>query len=225
MLIQYFGHSAFLITLANQNTILFDPYRNFPPDWLWFSSPFPLVAPELVVITHPHFDHDEVSTLTNFPTILRDPIAVAGEGFKISAIRDKHAKGYGAEFGAWNNIVILEADGVRFCHWGDNRPDPPTEIFEWLGKIDVLAMPIDDNEHILNFDQVGPLLEQVKPKVVLPTHYKIDGFSHEYSSLGKIDRWLATQEDVRKISDSEILMKQNQLPESTEVWVFEQVIS
>jgi L-ascorbate metabolism protein UlaG (beta-lactamase superfamily) len=120
MLIQYFGHSSFLLTLANQKTVLFDPYRNFPPNWLWFAAQFPLVAPDLVVITHPHFDHDEIGALTNFPTILRDPIKVEGDGFKISAIRDKHAKGYGSEFGAWNNIVVLEADGIRFCHWGDN---------------------------------------------------------------------------------------------------------
>ncbi|MFK7802462.1 MAG: MBL fold metallo-hydrolase [Anaerolineae bacterium] len=225
MLIQYFGHSAFLITLASENTILFDPYRNFEPNWLWFANRFPLVNPDFVVITHPHFDHDEIDTLTNFPTILRDPIQVEGDGFKILAMRDKHAKGYGAEFGAWNNVVVLEADGLRFCHWGDNRPDPSDELFDWLGEIDVLAMPIDDNEHILDFAEVGPLLERVRPKVVLPVHYKIDGFSHEQSSLGKIDRWLATIDLVKQIPRSEIMLERDHLPELTEVWVFEKTFS
>jgi len=225
MLIQYFGHSAFLITLANEKTILFDPYRNFEPNWLWFAARFPLVAPDIVVITHPHFDHDEVGTLTNFPTILRDPVNVVGDGFKISAVRDKHAKGYGKEFGAWNNIVVLEADGLRFCHWGDNRPNPPNEIFEWLGEIDVLAMPIDDNKHILDFAEVGPLLDRIRPKVVLPVHYKIDRFSHAQSSLGKIDRWLATVDRVKRIHSSEIMLQPESLPALTEIWVFEKTIS
>ena len=225
MQIEYFGHSSFLITLINQKTILFDPYRNFPPDWMWFSQRFPIVAPDFVVITHPHFDHDEVGSLSNFPTILRDPINVSGDQFRILAVRDKHAKGYGAEFGAWNNIVILEADGVRFCHWGDNRPDPPNEIFDWLGEIDILALPIDDNEHILDFDQIAPLLDQVRPKVVLPTHYKIDHFSHERSSLGKIDHWLMTQDHVRKFPSSKINIKEQQLPNTTEIWVFEHTAS
>lgn len=225
MRIQYFGHSAFLITLSNHKTILFDPYRNFPPDWMWFSQRFPLTAPDIVVITHPHFDHDEVGSLSNFPTILRDPLEVVGDGFKISAVRDRHAKGYGAEFGAWNNIVVLEADGIRFCHWGDNRPDAPDALFGWLGEVDVLVIPIDDNEHILNFDQVGPLLTRVQPKVVVPTHYKIDGFSHERSSLGKIDHWLSTQERVKKIPSSDCSIARENLPNSKEIWVFDQVVA
>ena len=225
MKIEFYGHSSFLITLENETEILFDPFRNMPAEWNlnWFIKPFPALSPDLVVVTHPHFDHDGVDTLNNLPTILRDPIDVNGRGFKILAKQDKHAKDYGAEFGGWNNIVVLEADGIRFCHWGDNRPDPAMEIFDWLGEVDVLTLPIDDQEHILEFAEAEQLLNQARPKIVLPVHYKIDGVHHDDASLGGIDRWLSTKHSVKQLAGSQVKLESDQLPSTTEVWVFEEV--
>lgn len=121
MKLQYFGHCAVQIELESGTTILFDPFRNQEPKHYWFTQPFPPLRPDFLVITHPHFDHDNVAAIAGTPTVIRHPVTVATSDFQLHGLLDKHAKGFGAEWGAWNIIFMLETEGLRLCHWGDNR--------------------------------------------------------------------------------------------------------
>ena len=221
MKITYFGHAAFQFTLENGSTLLFDPYRNQLPGGDWFLHQFPPQAPDYVVITHPHFDHDEIGTLTNTPSIIRDPFAlVEGDGFKLTSLLDKHAKGFGASFGAWNIIFVLESEGVRICHWGDNQPDLTAEQIQSLGEIDVLILPIEDGAHLLELPEVEQVIGYTNPKIIFPVHYHIDGLTNPDAGLTGIDDWLAAREGVKLINANNIQLSQPGLPVSTEVWAF-----
>lgn len=122
MHIRYFGHCAFLLTLDNGMKILMDPFGN-PSGGRWFDGDPPSVAPDIALITHPHFDHDNLTWITNSPTLLHDALSVTGDGYRIRGYQGRHARHYGQEFGQKNVIFVIEAEGLRICHWGDNRAD------------------------------------------------------------------------------------------------------
>ena len=221
MEIRYYGHAAFQISLQDGKTILFDPYRNLPPDWLWFLDPFPALAPNYVIITHPHFDHDAVGTVTNAPTIIRDPFRrVDGDAFSLTSLLDHHAKGFGADYGAWNIIFTLESEGIRFCHWGDNQPLLTDAQWAQLGEIDILTLPIEDGAHLLELDEVEEVILRLKPRIVMPAHYHIAGITNPDAGLTGIEGWLARQANVRRLETHTVALTKSELPRQTEAWVF-----
>ncbi len=226
MHLRYLGHAAFLLTLDNGVQILMDPFGNPTDGRHWFDREPPPLAPDLVLITHPHFDHDSLATVTNQPTILRDALAVRGHGFRIQGFRGRHARDYGQEFGQKNVIFVLEIDDegglVRLCHWGDNRADFDVAR---LGPTDLLILPVDESEHILDLAEVDEVIARVRPRVVWPVHYHIPGLTSPQAGLGGVDGWLAGRgERVRRLAEAGIEVHRAGLPRVREIWVGERSI-
>lgn len=224
MNLRYLGHSAFLLTLDNGVQILIDPFGNPSDGRHWFDREPPPLAPDLVLITHPHFDHDNLATITNRPTIIRDALAVRGDGFRIQGFCGRHARHYGQEFGQKNIIFVIEVEDsggrVRLCHWGDNRPDFDVAR---LGPIDLLMLPVDDSEHILDLAEVDDIIARIRPRVVLPTHYHIPGLTSPQAGLGGVGGWLAgRRERVLEFRDNNIDINGKILPDAMEIWLFMQ---
>ncbi len=83
--LHYLGHSAFLWVMPCDTRLLIDPYGNHP-NLHWFLKPCPRVDCDIVVVTHPHFDHNAVDGLQGQPTLFRGPFDLRGEGFSIRGI-------------------------------------------------------------------------------------------------------------------------------------------
>lgn len=225
MKLTYFGHCAIQVELESGTMLLFDPYRNAEPDWIWFKRPFPPLTPDYLIITHPHFDHDNVDAIAGNPTIIRHPINLQTNEFQLQGLRDKHARGFGAEWGAWNIIFTLDVAGMRLCHWGDNRAELSDAQWAQLGDVDVLFVTVDDDGHLLEFAEVATIINRLQPKIVFPTHYFIEGLNPLGSGLKGIDGWLAKQTAVSRIPASTIELTPETLPQQTEIWVFDQIAS
>ena len=223
MKLTYFGHCAVQIELGNGTTLLFDPFGNQEPNWIWFKQPFPPLQPDFLIITHPHFDHDNVAAIAGTPTIIRHPINLSTHDFQLQGLLDKHSRGFGAEWGAWNIIFTLEAEGMRLCHWGDNRATLSEEQWAQLGDVDILFVTVDDEGHLLEFEEVAAIIERLQPKVVFPTHYFIEDIGAPDSGLAGIEAWLAQQKSVSRIPSASISLTHDTLPQQTEVWVFDRV--
>ncbi|MEM7112823.1 MAG: MBL fold metallo-hydrolase [Chloroflexota bacterium] len=223
MRISYFGHCAVQVELGSGTTILFDPYRNEEPRWIWFKRPFPPLTPDYLIITHPHFDHDNVAAVAGTPTVIRHPLTLEAEDFRLHGFRDKHSRGFGAAWGAWNIIFTLEAEGLRLCHWGDNRAELSDAQWEQLSGIDVLFVTVDDEGHLLEFEEVATIIERLQPKIVFPTHYYIEGLNDPSSGLGGVEKWLSLQQQVKYIPAGAVDLMREPLPQQTEIWKFEQI--
>ena len=209
--LEYFAHSSFRITSPAGATMIIDPWRNDPSGaWgLWFPTEYPTVYTDIVLSTHAHFDHDAVHRVHAAITLER-PVGVFSVGdVRIEGFGDKHmfkAKGSYrwtdafADFGIPtapdnpmhldNSIIVVETGGLRIAHWGDNRPDPDDFILSRLRGVDVLILPIDGSEHILNVEDINGLMEKLEPKVVIPMHYRTQGAVTVLSTLQTPDYWL-----------------------------------
>lgn len=212
----FFGSSAFQIETPLGLKIMLDPWRNHPSRrWDWYFADFPLTQVDIGVSTHAHFDHDALHRLD--ASVLLDRLIGSYQfgDVHITGIADKHAtdsndalydfKRIIREFDgiditppgnprSWDNcLIIIETGGLRILHWGDNRHNPPEDVWQALGNIDVLLIPTDDSQHVLSFEAVESIIQRVNPSVVVPHHYYIWDVVQRQSTLQSADRWLSSQ--------------------------------
>ena len=222
----FFGSSAFRITTPSGLTVMIDPWRNLPTGkWDWYFHDFPQVAVDIGVATHAHFDHDALHRL-DAHVLLDRPIGTYTLGdLTIRTIPDKHAidpthatydfHRINSYFGgqkldppgntrSWDNcIVVVETGGLRIAHWGDNRHDAPAAVWDALGPIDILLMPVDDSQHVMGHPMVAEVIARLAPRVVVPHHYYTWTIVQRQSTLLPATAWLATQQNVRTLDGPE----------------------
>jgi L-ascorbate metabolism protein UlaG (beta-lactamase superfamily) len=231
----FFGSSAFRITTPAGLTIMIDPWRNLPTGkWDWYFHDFPATAVDIGVSTHAHFDHDALHLLD--ASVLLDRLIGVYEfaDVRLTGIADKHAIDasnaiydmhlINSTFGGQkldppdnirsfdNCMVLVETGGLRILHWGDNRHDPPEDIWERLGSIDILLLPIDDSQHVMGYGMTAEIIERIRPRIVVPHHYYIWNVLQRQSTLLPASRWLEEQEQVRLLETAEMSYTPEDLP-------------
>jgi L-ascorbate metabolism protein UlaG (beta-lactamase superfamily) len=231
--IEFFGHMAFKITSPQGVTVLVDPWRNDPSGYWgkWFPNEFPEIPVDIAVSTHAHFDHDAVHR-PHARMVLERPIGEFRIGdLKITGLADKHQCHSEGEL-KWdtiasefklslcppnnplsfdNTIQIIETGGLRIGDWGDNRPDPSPALDDLLKNLDVLILPIDGSEHLLTAKEADAVIKKYKPRAIIPAHYLVVGAESVLSGLKNADDWVATQKEVRRVSDGELVVDATEL--------------
>lgn len=226
--LEYFGHMAFRISSPQGLTLLIDPWKNDPSGtWgIWFPKEFPITTADIAASTHGHYDHNALHRVKAHMQFDR----VAGQwslaDLRITGIADKHqyqAPGpvmwtnLFAERGIDavppnnppildNTIFVVETGGLRIVHWGDNRPDAPDAVFAAIGQPDVLILPIDDSTHVLSNEQIQKVITRLNPRLIIPTHYLVQGVSSVASTLLPADTWVNSQSKVVRPGKASIVL-------------------
>ena len=172
------GHACFTLETA-EGSLVFDPYQdNYVPGL----SPLRLTA-DRVLCTHEHRDHGarEVVTLTG-----------DASNFGVEALSTWHDPEEGALRGA-NTMYIISAEGMRLAHLGDLGCMPLPEQLERLLGVDVLLMPVG-GFYTIDAAQAAEVVRAVKPRIVVPMHYRSDTFG--YDVLATVEDYLALCTDV-----------------------------
>ena len=150
-----------------------------------------------------------------------DPPVIAGAGRRsagstsITGVSDLHS-GEAGEGGLENVIYVIEHEGVRYCHAGDNRCDLPEEVRAKIGSIDVLMVSVGDSSLHKSVDlMVGALA----PRVVIPMHYHIEGLTDPGCGLSRPDEWVRRQSPRRPLRRSRFRIDRRGLPYEREVWM------
>jgi L-ascorbate metabolism protein UlaG (beta-lactamase superfamily) len=224
--IEYIAHSCFRIHTASGTRLLIDPFASRV--WLGYDFPRRLAA-DAVLITHPHYDHDADVLIGHQPPpwtpdvrVLRDPGAYKVSDVTITGIRGKHADPWGKEFGQTNTIWLLEADGLRIAHLGDNGPLTEANLQE-LGRIDILLIPIDARDHILKDAEIQAIRKALHPRILIPMHYRIPDLEPSGDTpdgLGEIGPWLTGQVNVVQLESNTATFTAGSLLPSEVIVVF-----
>ncbi|MBX9650769.1 MAG: MBL fold metallo-hydrolase [Xanthobacteraceae bacterium] len=231
--IEYFGHCAFKLTSPSGLTMMFDPWRNDPSGaWgLWFPKEFPRTVVDICLSTHTHFDHDAIDRVDATSVLDRMIGTWSFADVKITAVPDKHStdapgwykwinavKEFGADPYPPNNpghldmvSFVVETGGMRILIWGDNRHNPPEEVWKQWGKIDVLTLPVDGSQHILSYQQGNAIVDRLKPKVVIPTHYLAEGTSVTLSTLQTADEWVKSQKSKKTLTAPKLTLDSSEM--------------
>ena len=119
---RWFGQSAFLITA--EKAVLIDPFGVPGPQLaergLQFAyPPIERAEPDLVLITHEHFDHNGAEVAGGEPVVLRSTAGkLESPVGEVVAIASEHDDAAGTSRGP-NTIFCFTLGGLRHCHMGD----------------------------------------------------------------------------------------------------------
>ena len=215
--IQWFGQACFLITSPAGVKILVDP---FGPD---LGYPMPDVTPDVVLVTHEHFDHNYVQMAKGNPQAFHglnsngdwNTIDTKIKDVRIYSVAAWHFEKEKDASRGKDTVMVMEFPGLRLVHVGDiGRAFTKTQL-DNLGKVDVLMVPVGS---VYTIDAAGAdkVIGQINPKLVFPMHYKTAALKIQ---LDKIDAFLAGKNNVRKISGNTYLI--DKLPDKQKIIVLD----
>lgn len=174
MIIQYYGHSCFKISTKpagrgqEEISIFLDP----------FDKKIGLRPPQgqanVVLVSHDHFDHNNVEALKGEPAVLDIPGEYSVRGISVVGIASLHKEPKADEEKIINTIFILESEDIRICHLGDLGVDLSEKQLEEINGVDILMIPIGGN-YTIDHKRAIELIKKIEPSVVIPMHYKING--------------------------------------------------
>lgn len=213
--LKYVAHACFQLVSPQGVRVVIDPYNS--NRWLGYHFPEG-VAADVVLTTHPHYDHDAAYYWGADTPVLRAPGSYVFGDVKIEGVRGVHAGPYGKEFEQRNTIWAIETAGVRIVHVGDNGPLNP-DMRNALGRADVLLAPVDDLDHILTRSEVREMQQQLRASVLIPMHYRLEALSPLPKSVGPIDEWLTQSSGVKRFETNQITLADGTLPAESAIWV------
>jgi len=205
MQIQYFGLSSFKIT-TKEATIITDPFHKdsglTPPrgaaDILILAQKNSKLYTAVSGISGEHFD-------------ISDPGEYDIKGVTVTGIPLKQEDKY-------ITIFLIESEDMRILNLTHIKDFNLTENeLEELGEIDILILPVGGNT-VLSASAASKAVNEIEPKIVIPSHYKMPGLIIDVDDLGKFIKEMGgKKEEMEKLT-----VKKKDLPEEgTKVVVLE----
>ncbi|MBI3997437.1 MAG: MBL fold metallo-hydrolase [Armatimonadetes bacterium] len=212
--LRYYLHAMFGLT-SEGTTIVIDPWNDD------IGHPKPRVAPDAVVISHEHFDHNNVGLLGGTPKVLRG-LADEGKtwakldahvgGVHITGMPTYHDTEQGKERGK-NTVTIFEVEGLRVVHLGDLGHLLSDEQARAIGTPDVLMIPVGGH-YTIGPAEADTVIAQLKPRVVIPMHFKTE--ANASWPIGTLDDYLKGK--TAKHLGSSATVTRTGLPAKQEIW-------
>ncbi len=214
MKIEWIGHACFSVTSDDGVKIITDPYKTGMGEHFKYD---PIDEPaDVVTVSHEHGDHNEVSSISGEPIVIRGPGKVNVKGIEFKGIAGFHDGANGAERGP-NTIFTFLIDGIRLTHLGDLGHLLSSEQLGELKGTEILIAPTGAGP-TLELQEVVKLWEQIKPKVVIPMHFSTVKCS--FPKYGADDLMkLVTK--AQKVGNSVIEFNKNDLPDLTEIMILD----
>ena len=172
----WLGHSGFVV--KGSPSIYIDPFRIIGGR-----------RADLVLLTHPHYDHcspadlsfndaetteiicprDCLTTLNELPGLRRivqpgDKVKLHGVGIEAVPAYTRKSRMH-ERANAWVGY-ILDIDGVRIYHAGDTDYIPEMRHM----RVDVACLPISGGE-TMNLVEAAAAANSIAPRVVVPMHF------------------------------------------------------
>jgi L-ascorbate metabolism protein UlaG (beta-lactamase superfamily) len=172
--LRYYGQSFFVLTTPGGTRIALDPYGQI-------GYPLPSgVTADVVAISHEHGDHNNAALIQGSPKVLRGLVPGSWASIRervgdalIYNVPSFHDDQGGTSPRGLNAIFVIETGGLRIAQLGDLGQTVLTEgQLKAMGPIDVLLIPVGGGPFTVNGPQASRLTELIRPRVVIPMHYK-----------------------------------------------------
>lgn len=177
--LEYYAHSCFLLH-AGQVKVLLDPYSTE------IGYKLPPRGADYVLVSHEHVDHNNVAGVSGRCTVVRGCASRSIGSGKVHGVLGEHGLGAGSV-----TMFCLELGDLKLCHLSDLGSPLSTEQLGEIGQPDVLMVPVGGGNYTLDAAGAMAVCKQLKPRVILPMHYRTPFLNKEqFSSLQGVDPFL-----------------------------------
>ena len=208
MRIKWLGQSCFLITNKRGINILTDPFD----DTLGYKMTKEKI--NIITISHEHYDHNNTMGIKGKPVVLKGSVNRDTHKMIFKGISSYHDSVYGKHRGK-NTIFVIKTDEMILCHLGDLGHLLENVQLEEINQVDILFIPVG-GYYTLNHIQADQVIEQLKPKIVLPMHYKTDAIKW---SIDPLSFFLEKKQNIKIIGENSFEIDSISLPENTTIYV------
>ncbi len=211
MVLQWVGHSSFLLTSPQGLQVLTDP-NGFHPI---------RITPDLVTVSNFHGTHSMVDQVPGTPQVLW---GLNPDGSwntierRVGDVSLFNLPSYASRVKPesspiHNSIFVFRVGGLCVVHLGNLRHPLTAQQLRRIGKPDVLMLPAD-GQWTLSFDDALTVIQQLQPLLVIPMHLD---FSQDAEVFVQ---YTAGRYPVRRVAGDALLLSRPQLPSRTEIVVF-----
>ncbi|OGV97328.1 hypothetical protein A2W24_00515 [Microgenomates group bacterium RBG_16_45_19] len=206
--IRWFGHAFFLVSDGIKLAI--DPFKNLE------GYPNPVVAADVVLVTHDHFDHNKTEVIKGNPQVVRGQGKKSAKGMEFLGVKTFHDSNNGKDRGE-NTVFVFEMNGIRLAHCGDLGHVLSDQQVKEIGRVDVLMIPVG-GFYTIDAKAAWQNVEKIKPKVVIPMHYKQPSMGDGLPIAG-VDVYLQGKKNVTKLDKNILTLEKEKLPQETSIYV------
>jgi L-ascorbate metabolism protein UlaG (beta-lactamase superfamily) len=207
--IRWHGHACWEI--KNDITLVTDPH-----DGKSIGIPAPSVVGDIILVSHDHYDHNSVKSVEKDGSkVVTDGRKRTIDNIEISGVDSFHDEEMGIKRGK-NIMYKFIMDGIKFCHLGDLGHELDNEAIQKIDDVDILFVPIGGT-FTVDDKQAWSVINKIKPKIIIPMHYKIGGLSLPISG---IDPFLTKSKYKVTHVGNEIDIEKEDLPTEPEIWTF-----
>ena len=214
--IKWFGHSFFQITSSGGTKVITDPFGPM-------GFPMPEVWPNVVTVGREHGNHNNVGLAKGTPLILRglkerteewNQVAVTFRDVLIYNV-PVHQRGMpGWPGGLRGSGFVFELDGLCIFHSGDVSEPFNEDQLQLIGHVDVLLQTIG-GVYTIGPEGAKQIVEQLKPKMVIPMHY--------WYNMNVLEKFVDGPYKAHFPNANSLTVSKDTLPSSTEIFVLKVV--
>jgi L-ascorbate metabolism protein UlaG (beta-lactamase superfamily) len=213
--IDFYGHAMFTVNYLDEGfTVGFDPYNE------QVKSRLPQVSASVVLVSHDHFDHSNVSIFEGTPEVIKDTGIYHFNSIEIEGIHSFHDKSGGSKRGT-NIIFILRLPDIKIVHLGDLGDIPPKEVLDALRDTDILMIPVG-GVYTIDHEEALQLVRQINPAIAIPMHFKERDTKIDVNSIHGFEELSKKIYPVKRLKHVFEVEKDN-LPSETEVLIISSV--
>ena len=196
-------NASIAIVSESGTTIIADPFA-IPRD-------NGLVKTDIITVSHSHRDHYDTifvtkANLAGVKASYHKEDQFTEKDVTVTGIPASHTSEAINLERPSNVLYVYEVDGMRIAHLGDLGQDElHADQLEKLGTIDILFTRFSNVADFgASTDKTIKVLEQVKPKIVVPTHYEPEAVDVILEAAGITDRSEADELAITKDELAEI---------------------
>lgn len=173
-----------------------------------------------MTVSHEHGDHNYVTGISGNPEVVKGTGKHEAKGIIFQRLPTYHDKVQGGERGP-NTIFCFTLDGMKVAHLGDLGHMPGDEVIAELKDVDILLIPIGGPAATFDLPEAEELCERIKPRVIIPMHFKNDKCSFPKYT---VDDFTRGKNNVKRVGSSEVELTKDALPPTTEILVVEHAL-
>lgn len=181
--IEYIGHASFVIESKQGVRVVIDPFNSVR--WLGLTYPEGIEA-DIMLVTHPHFDHDATYYFPDTLPIFREPAKFSFGDIIVRGVEGRHSSPWGRDIDHKNTIWVVETGGIRIAHLGDNTHLTKSNVHE-IGPIDVVILRSDGDQESASYSDINKVGDVLQPTLIIPNHHRHEGFMP--TNLGTVKPW------------------------------------